>query len=83
MEIFQMGSDLPPPYFSELWNRWGTFHIWWTYGFIWGSYWGHMGVIWASYEAYGGLKILWCHMGIILEAYGGYLKNVPQTYGKG
>ena len=22
-------------------------------------------------------------MGIILEAYGGYLKNVPQTYGSG
>ena len=29
------------------------------------------------------MEVLWCHMGIILEAYGGYLKNVPQTYGSG
>ena len=34
------GLTSPPPYFSELWNRWGTFHI---------SYGGHMGVIWGSY----------------------------------
>ena len=39
------GLTSPPPYFSELWNRWGTFHVLWTYGFIWGSYGGHMGVI--------------------------------------
>ena len=43
-------------------------------GVIWGSYGGHMRIILSLME------VLWCHMGIILEAYGGYLKNVPQTF---
>ena len=62
------GLAPPPPYFSEFWNRWGTFHI---------SYGGHMGVIWGSYGGHmriilSLMEVLWCHMGIKLEAYGGY-----------
>ena len=76
MEIFQMGSD-PPPYFSEFWNRWGTFHI--SYGghmrVIWESYGGHMGVIWGSYEdhieSYGGLMV----------SYGDQIRGIWGLYG--
>ena len=60
MEIFQMGSDLPPLILAS-YGTGGT-HI--IYGGHMGSYGCHMGVIWGSYgsyedhiESYGGLMV--------------------------